>query len=742
MSYSNPSPAAGGTPDDNELYFPPSPEDDELFTEPNTSVTYSYNLAKNAWTSETSIAQIAGTDLGQNVYGNSVEITSSTGAPTDILEANAVRAGVLGVVDWNRFDDIARNGTPCDLGHITGIDNVEITSSSGQDTVIPGATNLSAGVMTRTQAAQLDAAYNFSQNPTPTDLTVQAFPTEVEIDSSTGNDAVIPAATNTNSGVFLPTEKQKLAAIADGAQVNNIKTVSAPASLSVTGDLSVVPATQLVPGSMSSADKQKLDGIQPGANDYTLPTSSATRLGGIKVGDGLVIDPDGTLNLEFTDNLSFLSEIDLTTDVPSGSEVPGNFYINTNIGGTTRSEWLGGPYSFNDPLLGREIIVLGNDTYWHQIGTASGAGVTTVNVKAPVTNEGTGADPIISMDEATQSDAGAMSAGDKLKLDNIEPGAQQNNIGSVDSPLDLSGGVISIASASGSTRGTMSSSEHNKLQGIEDNAERNKITEANNPLYISGNKIHIHQASSSQSGYMSSSDKSKLDGLSNSGGGVQNAEAPLYIDGDRMKLRIGEGLEVSNNALKVKLEQDEVFYFKPNAYRLRNGSFSVNNESGFNENWSEVEGKSGYIDVFLPGQANRAMVITQFGHTMRPQNNVFSSANVDKHYLQAIKLMYEYEFESRPRSLRTSGDTSDWDGGGRVTTGAYRMYQVRNSPWTQAANNIEEVYTIQRFDIWEFNTGSDTTVRVRFRIKNTKVSVGHYTFLASVNRITTLPYRQ
>lgn len=48
----------------------------------------------------------------------------------------------------------------------------------------------------------------------------------------------------------------------------------------------------------SDADKQKLDGIEEGANRYELPIASANTLGGMKVGNGLGIDQDGTVFVE------------------------------------------------------------------------------------------------------------------------------------------------------------------------------------------------------------------------------------------------------------------------------------------------------------------------------------------------------------------------------------------------------------------------------------------------------------
>lgn len=49
---------------------------------------------------------------------------------------------------------------------------------------------------------------------------------------------------------------------------------------------------------MSASDKTKLDGIEEGANNYTLPTANSSTLGGIKIGSGLNIDSNGTVSVD------------------------------------------------------------------------------------------------------------------------------------------------------------------------------------------------------------------------------------------------------------------------------------------------------------------------------------------------------------------------------------------------------------------------------------------------------------
>ena len=48
-------------------------------------------------------------------------------------------------------------------------------------------------------------------------------------------------------------------------------------------------ATTSEAGLMSAADKATLDGVASGANTYTLPTASASQLGGVNVGSGLAL---------------------------------------------------------------------------------------------------------------------------------------------------------------------------------------------------------------------------------------------------------------------------------------------------------------------------------------------------------------------------------------------------------------------------------------------------------------------
>ena len=71
--------------------------------------------------------------------------------------------------------------------------------------------------------------------------------------------------------------------------------------------------------------KNKIDKIESGANNYSLPTASASVLGGIKVGSGLSID-GGVLNA--TPGRGF---IPYPAETPPAQRVPGALYFSVEV---------------------------------------------------------------------------------------------------------------------------------------------------------------------------------------------------------------------------------------------------------------------------------------------------------------------------------------------------------------------------------------------------------------------------
>ena len=109
------------------------------------------------------------------------------------------------------------------------------------------------------------------------------------------------------------TQVQNLAVALNNYMDNKLATIGGGSSFVFS------EATTLASGLMSAADKAKLDGIAPNANNYTLPTASTFTKGGVKVGTGLSMSGD-TLNC----TISSGSGVSTTPIVLSNSSVSSN----------------------------------------------------------------------------------------------------------------------------------------------------------------------------------------------------------------------------------------------------------------------------------------------------------------------------------------------------------------------------------------------------------------------------------
>lgn len=130
----------------------------------------------------------------------------------------------------------------------------------------------------------------------------------ININSSNVISATYDVATSSDPGLMSTSDKTKLDGIESGANNYELPTASASdlggvkvgsgLSINVEGALSadtIPEATTTTAGLMSATDKTKLDSVETNANHYVLPTASATTLGGVKVGDGLSIS-DGVVS--------------------------------------------------------------------------------------------------------------------------------------------------------------------------------------------------------------------------------------------------------------------------------------------------------------------------------------------------------------------------------------------------------------------------------------------------------------
>lgn len=138
----------------------------------------------------------------------------------------AVTIGVNGSVTLTRPFAVAHTGTPRaalfavaqHISDITGaVTTLESQIVTKQATLVSGTT-----IKTVNGASLLGPGdITITAEASPTNLSTNAAPTTVTINSDTGTDAVIEAATGTDAGLFLPAQKTKLDGIATGATANS-----------------------------------------------------------------------------------------------------------------------------------------------------------------------------------------------------------------------------------------------------------------------------------------------------------------------------------------------------------------------------------------------------------------------------------------------------------------------------------------------------------------------------------------
>ena len=186
--------------------------------------------------------------------------------------------------DRAKLDTIASGAqvnVATNISYTAAINSGTVNSSTGASATIPGATPSLAGLLSNVDKAKLDGIAAGAQVNVPTDLGFTLTQTSTTITSSTGSDIVLPAATASLAGVMTSADRNKLDGIAAGAQVNvptNLSYNSAATNgvvVSSTGTNATIPsASTSIAGLMSNADKVKLDGIAAGAQ-VNVPTNLA-----------------------------------------------------------------------------------------------------------------------------------------------------------------------------------------------------------------------------------------------------------------------------------------------------------------------------------------------------------------------------------------------------------------------------------------------------------------------------------
>lgn len=247
---------------------------------------------------------------------------SNAGSGQIITDAERAAIGALNTFTGSLDANFATDA------ELTAVSGALASDISAIDTAVPAITSngstpsFNSGISKAEVQSLLNVADGAQVN-VATNISVVEGSTTVAINSSTGTDDSIAAATALTAGVMTGVDKAKLDKIEDGAEVNvdtDITVVEGTTTVAInssTGaDDSIAAATTLKAGVMTAADKTKLDGVDTNANDYTLTIADVKAvLGGgmpanalsigdandtITIGNDLVVTGDLTVSGDTT----------------------------------------------------------------------------------------------------------------------------------------------------------------------------------------------------------------------------------------------------------------------------------------------------------------------------------------------------------------------------------------------------------------------------------------------------------
>ena len=217
------------------------------------------------------------------VAGTNITITPTANGPS--IAATGAGTGTVTSVNLTAGTGISVSGGP-----ITTSGSITVNNTAPDQVVS----------LTGTGTTTVTGTYpSFTINSADQHVgTVTAVTGTLPILSSGGTapDISINAATTLLPGSMSAADKTKLDGIEAGAQVNvatNLAqgtrtTTTVPVTSSTGNPATLDVATTLLAGVMSSADKAKLDGIAANANNYSLPKATSTVLGGVELFDDTV----------------------------------------------------------------------------------------------------------------------------------------------------------------------------------------------------------------------------------------------------------------------------------------------------------------------------------------------------------------------------------------------------------------------------------------------------------------------
>ena len=262
-------------------------------------------------------------------------------------------------------------------------------------------------------------------------------------------------------------------------------------------------ASSSMNGLMRAEDKRKLDSIEARANNYTLPTADSSTLGGIKIGNSLNIDSNGTVSVD--NKLYILVNSLESVSTPDANKI----YLVLNSSSTSETN------SFT------EYVWITSDTgsKWEKLGEASATvdladyyTKTEINNKlSPINNSITdlNTNKVGKQDVATTAKNGLLSKEDKTKLDGIETGANKYVL--PEAGYNVLGGIKATRYSGAPGVGTINTKFINQKE-VYGSFSYQSTMEQVLPTYY-----QVLEATTEKYGLMSPEDKVKLDSLSSGG---------------------------------------------------------------------------------------------------------------------------------------------------------------------------------------------------------------------------------
>lgn len=384
----------------------------------------------------------------------------------DFIKVNREDLQNLGINNISGLEDALGNK----VGKVTGKGLSTNDYTDGEKTKL-------AGVET---GAQVNVSTNLSIGGSGNSRTVV---------SSTGSDASLPTASTTSAGLMSTGDKSKLNGVESGAQVNTVTTVAGKTGAVTLGKVDVgldkVDNTSDAAKPISNATRNALDLKLAYADVVNTLTSSAADAP-LSANQGRVlkghIDNINTLLDSDTGALDTLQEI--VDYIQVNRESLNSLNINAIAGlqsalNSKVDKVTGKGLSANDYTDG-EKSKLSGIAAGAQVNVATNLGNNATTSSVTITSS-TGDNTTVG--SATNTVAGIMGAGDKSKLDGIETGAQRNvatnlsaNRNSTTYTVASSTGTnVTLQAASNADAGVMTSADKNKLDSLEGGAEVNTV---------------------------------------------------------------------------------------------------------------------------------------------------------------------------------------------------------------------------------------------------------------------------